>query len=148
MAVLAASAIGRALTSSPALIAFCITAGLVDFFSFTGGLTARIIADYKQGHNLWLQYLSITARLSGQIVPIIGIGDLIILGSVYFALSQLEYNGWLSFLFPLGGLLIALGVGLLKGGVYAIPFIACATILYIGKARARASKQSDHATAI
>jgi hypothetical protein len=131
MALLAASTIGLTLTSSLALVAFCITAGIVDFFSFSGGLTAEIIADYAQGHRLLLQYLSITVPLSGQIVPLIGIGDLIILGSVYYVLPQLGYNGWLIFLAPLVGLLSALIVGLLIGGKYAIPFIGGATCVYL-----------------
>lgn len=141
VAVLAGSAIGLALPSSPSLVAFCITAGIVDFLSFRGGLTSKIIADYNQGHNLLLQYLCITAPISGRPIPIIGIGDLIILGSVFCALSQIGYDGWLSFVFPLGGVLIALAVGLLKEGAPAIPFIAGATIVYVLlKAKTRSSQ--------
>lgn len=131
VALLAASAIGRTLTSSSALIAFCIAAGIVDFFSFSGGLTARIIVDYEQGHSLLLQYLSLAVPLPDRIVPIIGIGDLIILGSVYYALPQIGHHDWLTFLLPLGGLLIALSVGILIGGIYAVPFIGGATIVYL-----------------
>lgn len=126
-----ASIISLTITSSSALIAFCITAGIVDFFSFSGGLTAKIIANCEQEHNLLLQHLSITVPLSGQITPIIGIGDLIIMGSIYCALSRLEYRGWLAFLFPLGGLLTALTVGILLGGVSALPFIGSTTIIYL-----------------
>ncbi len=131
VAILVASAIGKTLSSSSALIAFCIAAGVVDFFSFTGGLTSEIMTDYEQGQNLLLQYLSISVPLSAQIVPIIGIGDLVILGGIYYALRQLGHHNWVSFLFPLGGLLIALSVGLHVGGVYALPFIGGATILYL-----------------
>ena len=131
ISLITASIISFTLTSSSALIAFCITVGVVDFFSFSGGLSAKIIADYEQGHNLLLQYLCITVPLSDQIVPIIGIGDLIIMGSVYFALSRLEYHGWLAFLFPLGGLLTALAVGIWLGGIYALPFIGSTTIIYL-----------------
>ena len=131
VALLAASTIGLTLTSSLALVAFCITAGIVDFFSFSGGLTSEIIAKYAQGHHLLLQYLSITAPLSGRIIPIIGIGDLIILGSVYYVLPQIGHQSWLTFLAPLVGLLSALVVGLLKGGIYAIPFIGGATCVYL-----------------
>ena len=131
ISLLAASIISFTLTSSSALIVFCITAGIVDFFSFSGGLSAKIIADYEQGHNLLLQYLCITVPLSDQITPIIGIGDLIIMGSVYFALSRLEYHGWLAFLIHLGGLLAALAVGIWLGGIYALPFIGSTTIIYL-----------------
>lgn len=140
VALLAAATIGPNITSSSALITFCLTAGIVDFFSFSGGLTAKIIADYEQGHSLLLQYLSITAPLSDRIIPIIGIGDLIILGSVYCALPRIGHHDWLTFLFPLGGLLIALGVGLLMGGIYALPFIGGATIAYLlWRTKARSS---------
>ena len=131
VALLAASTIGLTLTSPLALVAFCITAGIVDFFSFSGGLTSEIIAKYAQGHHLLLQYLSITAPLSGRIIPIIGIGDLIILGSVYYVLPQIGHQSWLTFLAPLVGLLSALVVGLLNGGIYAIPFIGGATCVYL-----------------
>jgi hypothetical protein len=103
----------------------------VDVFSFSGGLTAKIIADYQQGRNLLLQYLSLVAPLPDRITPIVGIGDLIILGSIYYAFPKIGLHGAGAFLFPLGGLLIALGVGLLIGGIYALPFIGGATILYL-----------------
>lgn len=145
VALLAASAIGMSLTSSSALIAFCIAAGIADFFSFSGGLTAKIIADYEQGHGLLLQYLSLAAPLPDRVIPIIGIGDLIILGSVYYALPQIGHHDWPTFLFPLGGLLIALGVGLLTGGIYALPFIGGATIVYLlWKAKARSSQPTGN----
>jgi hypothetical protein len=131
VALLVASTIGLTLKSSLALAAFCITAGIVDFYSFSGGLTAKIIADYAQGHRLLLQYLSITVPLSGQIVPIIGIGDLVFLGSVYYVLPQIGHHTWLTLLTPLVGLLGALIVGLLIGGIYAILFIGGATCVYL-----------------
>jgi hypothetical protein len=131
VSLLAASAIGLTLSSSSALIVFCITAGIVDFFSFSGGLTDKIITDYQQGQNLLLQYLSITIPLNGRLLPIIGIGDLVILGSIYYALRQLGHDSWLAFLFPLGGLLTALTLGLWLGGIYALPFIGGATIFYL-----------------
>jgi hypothetical protein len=131
VSILAASLIGITLSSSSALIAFCITAGIVDFLSFSGGLTAKIIADYEQGHNVLLQYLSISVPISDQLTPIMGIGDLVILGSVYYALLRLGHNDSLAFIFPLTGLLIALTIGLMAGGVYALPFIGGATIVYL-----------------
>ncbi len=131
VAMLAASVIGVSLNSVSALIVFCITAGIIDFFSFSGGLTAKIIVDYQQRQGLWLQYLSISAPIFGQMIPIIGVGDLIVMGSVYSALLQLGYGGWLPFLFPLIGLLVALCIGLWIGGIYALPFIGGTTILYL-----------------
>jgi len=47
-----ASIISLTIASSSSLIALCITAGIVDFFSFSGGLTAKIVANYEQEHNL------------------------------------------------------------------------------------------------
>ena len=142
VAILGAAAIGTTLSTSSALIVFCIAAGLVDFFSFSGGLTAKIIADYETGQNLLLQYLSISVPLPGRITPLIGIGDLIILGSVYYALQGLGHNGWRAYLVPLGGLLIALGVGLRIGGVYAIPFIGAATIIFLVMNRKEGASQT------
>lgn len=131
VSILVASLIGGMLSSTPALIAFCVAAGLVDFFSFSGGLTAKIIADYRSGQSLLQHYLSISVPLNGELTPLIGIGDLIILGSIYAALRGLGYADWTAFVAPLAGLLLALALGLALGGIYALPFISATTIVYL-----------------
>jgi hypothetical protein len=144
VALLVGYAFSLTISSYSALIGFCIAAGVADFISFTfsGGLTSKIINDYEHGNNLLLQYLSITIPLSSRMVPIVGIGDLIIIGSIYVSLNKLGYNDLFSFLSPLVGLLMALGIGLLVNGIFALPFICGATIIYLLlKTKTHLSKQ-------
>ena len=78
-----------------------------------------------------MRFLTISVPVQGNIVPVVGIGDLFILGGIYFSLKKLNYSDWESILVPMSGLLLALIVGLLFGGVFAIPFIALTVTLYI-----------------
>jgi len=41
------------------------------------------------------------------------------------------YEGMGSFLFPVAGLLVALTVGLLVGGIFGLPFVSAGALLYI-----------------
>lgn len=144
IALLVGYAFGLTVRSFSALSGFCIAAGIADFISFTFSsvLTSKIINDYEQGYNLLLQYLSITIPLSSRMVPIVGIGDLIIIGSIYVSLNKLGYNDWFSFLSPLVGLLMALCIGLLVNGIFALPFICGAIIIYLLlKSKTHLSKQ-------
>ena len=130
-AMLAGSLIGSSLNSRSDIIAFCVAAALADVVSFSGGLTSKIIAEYGQGQSQLLAYLSITVPLDGGITPIIGIGDAIILSGIFTALRRMGHIGIGAFLYPLIGLLAALTVGLVVGGIFALPFIGAATILYL-----------------
>lgn len=130
-AVLAGSLIGRQLGNSTSLIVFSITAALVDIFSFSGGLTKKIIDSYEQGQNLLLRFLTISIPLKGKIVPLVGLGDLLIMGAIFYVLLKLKYPGWQCLLVPLAGLLLAVVVGLITGGVFGLPFIAAAVIAFL-----------------
>lgn len=123
--------IGSILKTRSSLITFTITASLVDILSFSGGLTQRILSDYAQSKSLLLQYLCISLRYEGGVLPVVGIGDLIIIAAIFRALSMLKYPSWQSFLIPLTGLMVALLVGLATGGIYAIPFISAAVIVFL-----------------
>jgi hypothetical protein len=131
MALVAGIMIGSTLRSGPAVIAFCVAAALVDVLSFSGGLTRTIVDSYQSGDNRVLMYLSITAPVGGSIRPIVGIGDLIILAGLFAGFNHLRDRGWMPFAVPVGGLVLALGVGLAVGGVPALPFIAAITVVYV-----------------
>jgi hypothetical protein len=124
-------AIGSALRSGPALIAFCVVAGIVDVLSFSGGLTRRIVELYGAGESPMLVYLSITVRLGGSVRPIIGIGDLVVTTGLFTGFGQMGYRGWLPFTVPVLGTLLALGVGFVLGGAPALPFIGATTVVYV-----------------
>ncbi len=136
-AVLAGSSLGLLLSSEPSVISFSIAAAAVDIFSFSGGVTKNIITSYQSGESLLLRFLTISVPVQGNIVPVVGIGDLFILGGIYFSLKKLNYSDWESILVPLSGLLLALIIGLLIGGVFSIPFIALTVTIYVVYRRRR-----------
>jgi hypothetical protein len=136
LAVLAASIVagcllGTQLKIRASIFSFAIAASIADMVSFSGGLTHKIISHFHEGKSLLLQYLAISIPLKGKTVPIIGIGDLLIMAALFYALLKLKYPGWQSFAVPLGGLLAALVVGLLTKGVFGIPFICGAVVLFL-----------------
>lgn len=77
-----------------------------------------------------LQYLCLSLPVQGRMVLIVGIGDLLVLAAIYSALRRLGNTGVWAFSAPLAGLLLAVLVGLLAGGTFAIPFIAATTLVY------------------
>jgi hypothetical protein len=131
LSISAGKVIGGMIKSWQALIAFCLTLAVMDLISFYLGPTASLVSSFRHGNSLPLQYLSISIPLGKQIQPILGIGDGMALASTYSALIQLRYPQWQIFLVPLAGLLVALAVGLAAGGIFALPFMAAAVILYV-----------------
>jgi hypothetical protein len=131
ISILAGFAIGNSISTVSSLIVFCITAGIVDFVSFTGGLSARIIEEYSKGHNLILQNLCISIPFHGKIVPLLGIGDLFVLGIILRSLNKIGFESWFVPLIPIAGLLIALLIGLMFHGIYALPIIGGVTIIFL-----------------
>jgi hypothetical protein len=127
----AGKVISGLIKSWQALIVFCLTLAVMDLVSFFFGPTANLIANYRLGNSLPLQYLSVSIPIGGEIQPIMGIGDTMALATAYAILIQLRYPAGWAFLAPLAGLLIALAVGLAVGGIFALPFLAGALITYI-----------------
>lgn len=119
------------LTSKANLIAFCIAAGAVDYLSFSGGLTAKIITLARSGDPDLFKHLVIYWPRGGAMTALIGVGDLVVLGSLFSALLELKRPAWLAFAVPVLGLSLALLTGMQIGGVWGIPFIAGATVLYL-----------------
>jgi hypothetical protein len=117
--------------SKGGVVAFVITAAVVDFFSFSGGLTRWIINNNKISNTLVLQYLTISLHLEGHIQYIIGIGDLMIASAVGVSLNRLKYPPWRTNLVLLSAVLFAISIGLTVGSIPALPIIAFVTVLYI-----------------
>ena len=122
------SVLGLLLASRASLISFCVVAAVVEVFSFAGGATAAITRSWDDGTSTLLQFLAITIPVSGAVQPVIGIGDLLVIGALCFALMRLGVGEWLAFLAPLAGALAALATALLVGGIAALPFIAMVTV--------------------
>jgi len=123
--------IGSTLRSRQAVIAFCVAAAIVDVLSFSGGLTRSIVESFQSGDSHLLMHLSVAFPVGGTVRPIVGIGDLVILAGLFSSLCHLRFRGWLPFVVPVAGLVLALGVGLAIGGAPALPFIAAATVAFV-----------------
>lgn len=125
------SIIGRLLSSDYGLLAFLIAASVADIVSFTGGFTDKIITNFRSGESDLLLYLAIMVKNSSGLIPVIGIGDLVILTALFFALKRLNYSNILCFLAPLTGLLAALITGIIAGGIPGVPFLAASVMIFI-----------------
>lgn len=130
-AVLVGACIGRTVSSETALVALCTAAAVADLVSFSFGLTHVILSSYAGGRSRLLLYLTFSVPIRSHVVPLVGIGDFIILGAIFPGLRKLGYTLSEAFLAPVTGLMIAVMVGLLVNGIFALPFIAGAVIGYI-----------------
>ncbi|HXV73684.1 MAG TPA: hypothetical protein VD713_03040 [Sphingomonadales bacterium] len=120
------------LTSNGAIAAFCVAVGVVDYFSFKGGLTAKLIAAAKAGNVDLLKHLVIyLPQEGGRLTALIGVGDLVILGALYAGLMENRHSPGAALFAPTAGLVFAILTGLVIGGVYGVPFISVAVLLYL-----------------
>lgn len=138
VAVFLGSSLGWLVRSPAALASFCIAAAVADVLSFYGGPTASLIEAFQSDSNDLLRYLCLSLPVDDRLRSIVGIGDLIILGTIYFAFHRLGHRGAAAFAAPVTGLLLALVVGLVVGTVFAMPLIAATTLGYVWAAERRA----------
>jgi len=131
VAAVGGSGLGLLINSRVSLITFCIVASVVDIYSVLQGTTANLVDSYREGSSDLLRYLVISIPLGGDVKPVVGIGDFFIISAICFVLVRLGYQQSQIVLAPLSGLLLAIVVGLLVGGIFAIPFIGATTIAYL-----------------
>jgi hypothetical protein len=56
---------------------------------------------------------------------------MIIISSIYSSFIRIEYKGLLIYIIPLLGFLISVTIGLLVGGIFALPFIGGIAIIFL-----------------
>jgi len=139
MVILAGSSIGfllsRLLSSTASVLAFLLTAAVVDLFSFSGGLTNTILSAYRAGGSGLLSYMAVFVETGGQNHAVIGVGDLAILTASYLGFHRSTGAGTEPALWLLGGLSVALGVGLVFGGLPGVPFLAGGALFFVARQR-------------
>ena len=113
------------------VVVFLVTAAVVDWFSFSGGLTRWIIDSGGAGNNMLLQYLTVAVLVGGRVRYLIGIGDLVISGAAGLSLFRLGYPALRTSLVLVSAILLAVLLGLVFGGVPALPVVALVTGLYV-----------------
>lgn len=124
--------LGRQIGSNRALAAFLATAAIVDIISTYAGPTRWIVNHAQQPHHtiVPLQLLSVSFRLRGELIGVIGVGDLFVFTVCVSVGRRLGWPKAAALLVPLLGILSALGVGLFSGLTPALPFLAAAVIVY------------------
>jgi hypothetical protein len=113
------------------LVALAVAASVADIISFSTGPT-RWLLEGPTGE-MWagLPYLAVTVPVAGQPIPVVGIGDLLLFTTFFLGLTRLGVGRAASFVTLACGLLVALVVGLLRGGAFGIPFMAAGVVLLL-----------------
>jgi hypothetical protein len=121
----------RTVPTPGALMALAVAASVADIISFTVGPT-RWLLDPASGE-LWegLPYLTVSLPMAERTVPVIGIGDLLLFAGFFLGLRRLGPGRIVSFTTLACGLLVALWVGLIRGGAFGIPFMAVGVFLLL-----------------
>lgn len=124
--------LGRQIRSNSALVAFLSTAAIVDVISTYAGPTRWIVNHAQQPYHtiVPLQILSVSFRLKGELIGVIGVGDLLLFTVCVSVGRRLGWPETAALLVPLLGILSALGVGLFAGVTPTLPLLAAAVIAY------------------
>jgi hypothetical protein len=136
LAVLAAAVGGvllleGGLRTPGAVVVFLTVAAVVDIVSMSGGLSRLLVERYREGASDLLLYLTLVVPIRSRVVPIVGVGDLLVGGAAATALLRLELRPAAVFGTLAVGLLSALAYGLWRGGAPALPFIAVAVFFLV-----------------
>lgn len=111
------------------LLAFLMTASVVDLVSVASGPT-KILADAAaDGTSNLILYLAILLPWEGRLIPALGVGDIFGLAVLFASLRHQEFGRVSTFACGFVGILLALFVGLARGGTAGYPFLAAAAVV-------------------
>lgn len=125
------TAIGSRFRDPAAITAFAIAAAIADILSFTLGPTRSLLEGADRSPGSVVSYLTVSVPAAGATVPVVGLGDLLILTTFVVALRRVGAPPVAGATVPTTGLLIALAIGLALGGAFGIPFMAAAVVTYL-----------------
>lgn len=120
-----------------AVAVFLGVAAVVDLLSFSGGFTHILVQRYTAGSGNLLLYLCLVIPVHGRVIPIVGIGDLLVGGAAVTSLLRLGLRPVAVMAVIAVGLLSALAYGLWRGGAPALPFLAVAVFFLVWRHSAR-----------
>jgi hypothetical protein len=130
-ALVAGTLLSRRIGSAGALLTMLLVAAIVDVISAHVGPSRWLVdrAQQAQGATV-LRFLAISFQLKQRLVPAIGVGDLMFFTAVVSVMRRLGWSETRALAVPLGGILSALGVGLVTGFTPALPFLAGSVWFY------------------
>lgn len=118
----------RFIPNAPGLIAFLLTASVMDVSSVASGPTRALLESAADGTNSLVFYLTLLLPWDGRLLPAVGVGDLLGLAVLFASLRQQGFSSAKAFVVGFLGLFSALVVALIRGGVAGYPFLALAVI--------------------
>lgn len=127
-AALGGTMLARTVRSRGALVTLAVTASVVDIVSFSGGPTRWLLSSELDSLSLALRYLAVTIPSANGTVAVVGIGDLALLGCFFLGLRATGHPRLVVGAGLVGALLVALVVGLVRGGAFGIPFMAAVVV--------------------
>ncbi|MGD2069961.1 MAG: hypothetical protein PVI57_14915 [Gemmatimonadota bacterium] len=127
-AALGGAMLARTVRSPGALVTLAVTASIVDIVSFSGGPTRWLLSSELDSLSVVLRYLAVTTPSATGTVAVVGIGDLALLGCFFLGLRVTGRSRLVVGSSLVGALLVALVVGLLRGGAFGIPFMAAVVV--------------------
>jgi hypothetical protein len=131
LSLAAGMALSRQIGSAGALSTMLAVAAIVDLISIRAGPSRWLIEQLQHGHaGTLIQFLAVSLRLHGRLVPVIGISDLMFFTAIVAVGRRLAWPEAAVLGVPLAGLLSALAVGLWSDFTPALPFLAVAVFLY------------------
>lgn len=116
--------LGQLLGTTGGVLTFLFTAAIVDFLSFSDGLTNQIVEAYRSGGSNVLRFLAVFLELGGQEYAVIGVSDIALVAAAYLGLYRATGSGWEPAIWLLVGLFLAFLAGMFLGGAPGIPFLA------------------------
>ena len=122
---------GHLLGSSASVLAFLFTAAIVDYLSFSDGLTNQILEAYRAGNSTILSFLAVFVEIGGREYAVIGVSDIAILAAAFVGFRRATSLSWEPAVWLLLGLASAFAVGVLFNGAPGIPFLAVAGMIFV-----------------
>lgn len=117
------------------LLAFLLTASVVDLVSVASGPTKFLTDAAADGTSSLILYLAILLPWDGRLIPALGVGDIFGLAVLFASLRHQKFGRASTFTCGFVGLLLALFVGLARGGTAGYPFLAAAAAVALALRR-------------
>ena len=119
------------IATAPGLVAFLVTASIVDTVSVYAGPTQAIIEAAQGGSNNILLYLAVLLPQKTGYIPALGVSDLFGIAVVFSSLRQLGFPRISVYICGTSGIMLALVAGLIVGGAPGYPFLAVVVAIYL-----------------